>query len=203
MLGYGGYCLTKRHHYSTTFRALRAAHRAYIARRRHGPTVALDADGRLLPPAGMVTVAGWEYAGRGYTHRRRLARRQHGRRPPGTPAHLRGAGLRCLNTVAGSQRREERPAAVTRPTRPCGPRRACRVQHCRVDAEDAGGAWSAGDDSRPCGSCEDPGADGTRAAYTFQSGSIRSGSNGARDPCGYTLTLLSTAARIARFRSMP
>jgi hypothetical protein len=67
MLGYGGYCLTKSHHYSTTIRARRAARRAYIARRRHGPTVALDADGRLLPPAGMVTVAGWEYAGRGYT----------------------------------------------------------------------------------------------------------------------------------------
>jgi hypothetical protein len=27
-------------------------------------------------------------------------------------------------------------------------------------------------------------ADGTRVAYTFQFGSIRSGSNGARDPCG-------------------
>jgi hypothetical protein len=67
MLGYGGHCLTKSHYYSTTFRALRAARRAFTARRRHGPTVALDRDGRLLPPAGMVSVAGWEYAGRGYT----------------------------------------------------------------------------------------------------------------------------------------
>jgi hypothetical protein len=67
MLGYGGHCLTKSHHYSTTFRALRAARRAFTARRRHGPTVALDRDGRLLPPAGMVSVAGWEYAGCGYT----------------------------------------------------------------------------------------------------------------------------------------
>jgi hypothetical protein len=67
MLGYGGHCLTKSHYYSTTFRALRAARRAFTAIRRHGPTVALDSDGRLLPSAGMVTVAGWEYAGRGHS----------------------------------------------------------------------------------------------------------------------------------------
>jgi hypothetical protein len=67
MLGYGGHCLTKSRNYSTTFRALRAARRAWTAIRRRGPTVALDRDGRLLPPAGMVSVAGWEYAGRGYT----------------------------------------------------------------------------------------------------------------------------------------
>jgi hypothetical protein len=67
MLGYSGHCLTKSRHYSTTFAALRAARRGWTARRRHGPTVALDGDGRLLPPAGMVAVAGWEYAGRGYT----------------------------------------------------------------------------------------------------------------------------------------
>jgi hypothetical protein len=67
MLGYGGHCLTKSRRYATTFRALRAARRTWAARRRHGPTVALDGEGRLLPPAGMVTVAGWEYAGRGYT----------------------------------------------------------------------------------------------------------------------------------------
>jgi hypothetical protein len=35
----------------------------------------------------------------------------------------------------------------------------------------------------PASSGGDPGPDGTRASYTFQSGSIRSGSNGARDPC--------------------
>jgi hypothetical protein len=29
--------------------------------------VTLDGDGRLLPPAGLVAVAGWEYAGRGYS----------------------------------------------------------------------------------------------------------------------------------------
>jgi hypothetical protein len=69
MLGYGGHCLTKSRFYSTTFRALRAARRAFAAMRRHGPSVTLDADGRLLPPAGMVAVAGWEYAGRGYTTR--------------------------------------------------------------------------------------------------------------------------------------
>jgi hypothetical protein len=67
MLGYGGHCLTKSRHYSTTFAALRAARRAWISRRRQGGAVALDHDGRLLPPAGMVAVAGWEYAGRGYT----------------------------------------------------------------------------------------------------------------------------------------
>jgi hypothetical protein len=67
MLGYGGHCLTKSGHYSTTFAALRATRRAWTARRRHGPTVALDGGGRLVPPAGMVAVAGWECAGRGYT----------------------------------------------------------------------------------------------------------------------------------------
>jgi hypothetical protein len=66
MLGYGGHCLTKSHHYATTFRALRAARRAWVARRRHGPGVSLDRDGRLLPPTGIVAVAGWEYGGRGY-----------------------------------------------------------------------------------------------------------------------------------------
>jgi hypothetical protein len=66
MLGYGGHCLTKSRHYATTMGALRAARRAFTARRHHGPTVPLDHDGRLLPPAGMVAVAGWQYAGRGY-----------------------------------------------------------------------------------------------------------------------------------------
>jgi hypothetical protein len=67
MLGFGGHCTTKSRHYSTTFAALRAARRAWAARRRHGPTVPLDPHGQLLPPAGMVAVGGWEYAGRGYT----------------------------------------------------------------------------------------------------------------------------------------
>jgi Replication initiator protein, pSAM2 len=67
MLGFGGHCTTKSRRYATTFAALRAARRAWTARRRHGRTVPLDHHGRLLPPAGMVAVAGWEYAGRGYT----------------------------------------------------------------------------------------------------------------------------------------
>jgi outer membrane usher protein FimD/PapC len=67
MLGFGGHCTTKSRHYSITFAALRAARRAFNARRRHGPTVALDPHGGLLPTAGTVAVAGWEYAGRGYT----------------------------------------------------------------------------------------------------------------------------------------
>jgi replication initiator protein RepSA len=67
MLGYGGHCLTKSRHYSTTMGALRAARRAFATRRHHGPTVPLDRDGRLLPPAGTIAVAGWQYAGRGYT----------------------------------------------------------------------------------------------------------------------------------------
>jgi hypothetical protein len=67
MLGFGGHCTTKSRHYSVTFAALRAARRAWSARRRCGPGVQVDHAGRLLPPAGMVAVAGWEYAGRGYT----------------------------------------------------------------------------------------------------------------------------------------
>jgi len=69
MLGYGGHFLTKSRRYATTFRLLRAARRAWTARRRHGPTVQLDRDGRLLPPEGAVLVAVWCYQGRGYiTH---------------------------------------------------------------------------------------------------------------------------------------
>jgi len=67
MLGFGGHCTTKSRHYSTTMRALRAARRAFTARRHHGLTVPLDHHGRVLPPAGMVAVAEWRYAGRGYT----------------------------------------------------------------------------------------------------------------------------------------
>jgi hypothetical protein len=67
MLGFGGHCTTKSRRYSVTFAALRAGRRAFSARRHHGPAVLLDPDGRLLPPAGMVAVAGWEYAGRGYS----------------------------------------------------------------------------------------------------------------------------------------
>jgi hypothetical protein len=67
MLGFGGHFLTKSRRYSTTFRALRAARRAWSAIERHGPVVALDRDGRALPPEGSVLVANWSYQGRGYT----------------------------------------------------------------------------------------------------------------------------------------
>jgi hypothetical protein len=67
MLGFGGHCTTKTRRYSVTFAALRAARRAFSARRRHGPTVPLDPHGRLLPLPGFVLDAGWRYAGRGYT----------------------------------------------------------------------------------------------------------------------------------------
>jgi Replication initiator protein, pSAM2 len=66
-LGYRGHFLTKSRHYSTTFRTLRAARRAWTAIRRHGPGIPLDQDGRLMPPEGAVLVAAWEYQGRGYT----------------------------------------------------------------------------------------------------------------------------------------
>jgi hypothetical protein len=67
MLGFGGHCTTKSRHYSTTFTALRAARRAWNARRHHDPGGQLDPHGRLLPPPGFVVDAGWQYAGRGYT----------------------------------------------------------------------------------------------------------------------------------------
>jgi hypothetical protein len=66
MLGYRGHCTTKSRAYSVTFRALRAARRAWVAVRRHGPSVQLDRDGRVLPPRGVEVVAGWAYEGRGY-----------------------------------------------------------------------------------------------------------------------------------------
>jgi len=66
LLGFGGHTITKSRRYSTSFQALRAARRAWTARRLHGAAVPLDQDGRLLPPAGMVAVTSWQYAGRGY-----------------------------------------------------------------------------------------------------------------------------------------
>jgi len=66
MLGYRGHFTTKSRAYSITFRALRAVRRAWVARQRHGPMVALDRDGYLLPPAGQVSVKAWQYQGRGY-----------------------------------------------------------------------------------------------------------------------------------------
>jgi hypothetical protein len=67
MLGFGGHCTTKSRRYAVTFAALRAARRAWTARRRHGPDVALDRHGRLASPPGVVVDAAWQYAGRGYT----------------------------------------------------------------------------------------------------------------------------------------
>jgi hypothetical protein len=67
LLGYRGHFLTKSRRYSTTFRALRAARRAWTAVWRHGPRVVLDQDGRVLPPEGSVVIADWEYHGRGYS----------------------------------------------------------------------------------------------------------------------------------------
>jgi hypothetical protein len=67
MLGYGGHFVTKSRRYSTSFAALRAARRAWTARRHHGPTVQLDRDGRLQPPEGSVLIADWRYQGSGYT----------------------------------------------------------------------------------------------------------------------------------------
>jgi hypothetical protein len=67
MLGYRGHFLTRSRRYSTTFRALRAARRAWTAQQRYGSTVALDRDGRLLPPEGTVALSSLGYAGIGYT----------------------------------------------------------------------------------------------------------------------------------------
>jgi hypothetical protein len=67
MLGYRGHWSTKSRRYSTTMRDLRAARRAWATRRRHGPGVPLDRDGRPLPPEGTVTIGAWEYTGSGYT----------------------------------------------------------------------------------------------------------------------------------------
>jgi hypothetical protein len=67
MLGYRGHFLTRSRRYSTTFRALRAARRAWTARQRYGADVLLDPDGRVLPPEGTVAVSSLAYAGLGYT----------------------------------------------------------------------------------------------------------------------------------------
>lgn len=64
LFGVGGHCITNSRRYLTTFQALRAARRACPTRRR--AAVALDHHGRILPPVAMVSVASWQYAGRGY-----------------------------------------------------------------------------------------------------------------------------------------
>jgi hypothetical protein len=67
MLGYRGHFLTRSRRYSTTFRALRGARRAWANHRRYGPGVALDQDGRTLPPMGTVALSSLAYGGMGYT----------------------------------------------------------------------------------------------------------------------------------------
>ncbi len=67
MLGYRGHFLTRSRRYSTTFRALRGARRAWSNIRRYGPAVQLDRDGRPLPPDGVEAVASLMYEGLGYT----------------------------------------------------------------------------------------------------------------------------------------
>jgi hypothetical protein len=67
MLGDGATASPKRHRYSATVAALRAARRTWTAIRRHGPTVLLDCDGWLLPPEGVVLVADWRYKERSHT----------------------------------------------------------------------------------------------------------------------------------------
>ena len=91
------HCLTKRHRYSATVAALRAARRAWTAIRRHGPTVLLDRDGRLLPPEGVVLVADWRYRGRGYTTYGDAWLAGHLAAPRDAPHRPRGAEQRCLS----------------------------------------------------------------------------------------------------------
>ena len=98
MLGYGGHCLTKSRQFAATMGALRAARRAWTARRHHGPTISLDQD-RPAAAARRHDQGGGLAVRRARLHhaRRRLAGRQYGRRPPpGTPARPRGAEPRCL-----------------------------------------------------------------------------------------------------------
>jgi len=67
MLGYRGHFLTRSRRYSTTFRELRGARRAWSNIQRHGPAARLDRDGRLLPPDGVEAVASLMFEGAGYT----------------------------------------------------------------------------------------------------------------------------------------
>jgi hypothetical protein len=67
MLGYRGHFLTRSRRYSTTFRELRGARRAWSNVRRYGPEVRLDRDGRRLPPDGIEAVSSLVYEGLGYT----------------------------------------------------------------------------------------------------------------------------------------
>jgi hypothetical protein len=99
LLGYRGHFLTKSRRYATSFRALRAARRAWVARRSHGPGVRLDRDGRLLPPEGSVLLAAWEYQGRGYsTAADAWLGRLHRPAVPGdAPRRPRGAEPGCLS----------------------------------------------------------------------------------------------------------
>jgi len=66
-LGYGGHCTTKSRRYSTTFGALRRARHQHARRAAFGPAGPVDAWGRPEHEGAAGEVAGWTYAGRGYT----------------------------------------------------------------------------------------------------------------------------------------
>lgn len=68
MLGYRGHFLTRSRRYSTTFRDLRAARRAWSNLQRYGQAAPLDRDGRPLPPDGVEAVVSLDYEGLGYTN---------------------------------------------------------------------------------------------------------------------------------------
>jgi hypothetical protein len=67
MLGYRGHFLTRSRRYSTTFRELRGARRAWSNLHRYGPDVQLDRDGRLRPPDGVEAVTSLMFEGIGYS----------------------------------------------------------------------------------------------------------------------------------------
>lgn len=65
--GFEGHAATTSRRYPTTFRALRAARRAWTAIRRHGPTVALEREGRVVPPTAWSRWRRGSTPARGYT----------------------------------------------------------------------------------------------------------------------------------------
>jgi hypothetical protein len=66
MLGFGGHFATKSRRFSTTLGALRRARVAFVARRRRGAALSLDASGRPEDDQAVVVVATWRYVGKGY-----------------------------------------------------------------------------------------------------------------------------------------
>jgi hypothetical protein len=67
MLGYRGHFLTRSRRYSTTFRALRGARRAWASQHRYGPGAVLDRDGWPALPERTLVLSSLAYAGTGYT----------------------------------------------------------------------------------------------------------------------------------------